>query len=89
MKFEKYIQYIDENSEIFTTLSDDLWDHPELGFQEFYAVERITTILKEQGFQVTENLVGIPTAFKATFGSGSPSMGICWIFWSEPRDPLT
>ena len=76
MLYEKYLKYIDENAEIFTQLSDDLWDHPELGFQEFYAVERITSILKEQGFRVTENLVGIPTAFKATFGEGSPSFGI-------------
>ncbi len=76
MLYEKFINFIDDNAEIFTNLSDDLWDHPELGFREFYAVEKIITILKEHGFEVTENLVGIPTAFKATFGKGSPSMGI-------------
>ncbi|MBQ3075372.1 MAG: amidohydrolase, partial [Clostridia bacterium] len=76
MKYENFLKFIDENSELFCKLSDDLWDHPELGFREFYAVETIVKILKEHGFSVTENLVGIPTAFKATFGEGSPSMGI-------------
>lgn len=76
MQYENFIQFIDDNADIFTNLSDDLWDHPELGFREFYAVEAIVKILKEHGFRVTENLVGIPTAFKATYGEGSPSMGI-------------
>ena len=36
----------------------------------------ITKKLEENGFKVTYNLSGIPTAFKATYGEGKPSLGI-------------
>ena len=34
-------------------LSDDIWKHPELGFQEIYAHEVLTQFLTEQGFQAS------------------------------------
>lgn len=76
MLYEKFLNSIDENSEIFCGVSDSLWDNPELCFQEHHAADLICGILEKNGFCVTRNLVGIPTAFKATFGSGKPSFGI-------------
>lgn len=76
MKFEKYLNVIDEKSESFCKISDELWDNPETAFEEYKAAKLITRFLRENGFDVTESLKGIPTAFKATYGSGSPSLGI-------------
>ncbi len=76
MQYQKFLDKIDENSEIFCGVSDSLWDNPETCFEEFHAAELITGILEENGFTVTRNLVNIPTAFKATYGSGKPSFGI-------------
>ncbi len=53
-----------------------MWDNAELAFGEYKASRMLTDILKENGFEVTQNFCDIPTAFKATFGSGSPSLGI-------------
>ena len=76
MLYEKYLNIIDEKKEIFCSASDYLWDNAELPFNEYRASRMLTELLKENGFEVTENFCDIPTAFKATFGSGSPSLGI-------------
>ncbi|MBR7163563.1 MAG: amidohydrolase [Clostridia bacterium] len=76
MLYEKYLHVIDEKKDEFCAVSDALWDNPETAFGEYYAVDLITKKLEENGFKVTYNLSGIPTAFKATYGEGKPSLGI-------------
>ena len=76
MLYEEYLKIIDEKKEEFCEVSDALWDNPETPFGEYKAVELITKKLEDNGFTVTRNLSGIPTAFKATFGQGRPSLGI-------------
>lgn len=76
MKYEKYLNTIDEKAEVFYGISDALWDHPETAFEEYEAAKMITKVLEDNDFTVTRNLDGIATAFKATYGSGSPALGI-------------
>lgn len=76
MKYEKYIKTVDDMAAVACHVSDTLWDNPETSFEEYTAVELLTQVLEENGFQVTRNLVGIPTAFKATYGTTGPSLGI-------------
>ena len=51
-----------------------IYENPELGGQEFKAVNYLTTLLKEYNFEVNERYLGLPTAFKAQFGSGKPAI---------------
>lgn len=74
--YEKYLKVIDEKAEELCALSDFLWDNPETAYGEYKAVDAITQKLTENGFTVTRDVAGIPTAFKATFGSTGPSLGI-------------
>ena len=76
MLYEKYLNIIDEKKDIFCEISDFLWDNPETLFGEYKAAEFITKVLEENGFEVTYNLCGMPTAFKATYGKSGPSFGI-------------
>lgn len=76
MLYEKHLSLIDERKDEFFEISDALWNNPETSFEEHFACELITKKLEENGFKVTYNVAGIPTAFKATFGEGSPSLGI-------------
>ncbi len=71
-------KYIEENKNGFISLADDIFDHPELGLQEHYAVENITTILKENGFDVKTDVFGFKTAFRATYkcGKGGYKVGL-------------
>ena len=76
MLYEEYLRVIDEKKDIFCGVSDAIWDHPETCFEEYFAAELLTDVLKKNGFCVTRGLCGIPTAFKASFGEGTPRLGI-------------
>ena len=51
-------------------MADDIYDHPELGFQEFHAQKVLTDYLREAGFQVETGTGGVETAFRAEFSNG-------------------
>ncbi len=65
-------QEITGKGDALCAFSDGIFDNPELGFQEKKALARYTEFLKSEGFQVETGLDGMPTAFKATYGSGKP-----------------
>lgn len=70
------VKYIDENAGIFTGVSDAIWARPELSLKEFESARLYCDTLRKYGFEVTENLDGIATAFCGKFGSGRPVIGI-------------
>jgi len=76
MRYERYLNLIDENSDIFCNISDALWENPEISFHEYEATKLITDVLEQEGFTVIRGVAGMPTAFTATYGSGSPKLGI-------------
>ena len=76
MRYEKYLNVIDEKGDIFRNIADSLWENPEISFHEYEAAKLITAELEKEGFTVTRGVAGMPTAFTATFGSGSPKVGI-------------
>ena len=73
---KKAIEYIDENAGIFTGVSDAVWSRPELSLKEFESAALYCSVLREHGFEVTEGLCGIKTAFCGKFGEGKPVIGI-------------
>ena len=76
MLYEKYLNTVDENAGEICAVSDALWDHPEISFEEYEAAQILAEKLEKNGFTVTRGVANIPTAFTATFGSGTPHMGI-------------
>lgn len=71
-----YQQYIDDNAQIFTDVSDAIWEYAELSLKEFKSAELYIKTLKEAGFTVESPVANIETAFKASYGSGHPVIGI-------------
>ena len=57
------------------TMSRAMYDHPELGLEEVNSSRMLREWLAEQGFKVEENFHGLPTAFRAVYGSGRPVLG--------------
>ena len=55
---------------------DMVFSFGELGFQEFETSKYLTTILEKNGFKVEKGISGIPTAWMATWGSGSPVIAL-------------
>ena len=76
MEKQKLYAIIEEKAPLLTGLSDKIWEYAELSMLEFKSTAAYVQILTEEGFDVTENLCGIATAFSGSFGSGRPVIGI-------------
>ncbi|MFJ3671469.1 amidohydrolase [Streptomyces sp. NPDC090106] len=63
---------IAELAPTYHRLSDAVWDHPQLRWEEHDAVTRHIELAESEGFTVTRDIGGIPTAFQAEKGSGGP-----------------
>ncbi|WP_182199924.1 M20 family metallopeptidase [Paraliobacillus salinarum] len=57
-------------------ISDDLFEHPELGDQEYRSMDVLVDFLKEHHFEVETGLVNRETSFRATYDSGKPGPAI-------------
>lgn len=60
-------------------MSDYIYNNPELGNEEYKAVEALTTFLKEHNFKIESPIADMDTAFKATFDSGKAGMTIGYL----------
>ncbi|MGE5484529.1 MAG: M20 family metallopeptidase [Ignavibacteriales bacterium] len=59
-----------------TALSERILHNPEVSLEEHNAVEWLTGFLESRGFGVEKGVGGMPTAFKATYGRGSPAVAV-------------
>jgi hypothetical protein len=73
---QEAMQFLDEHTEEFVSISDAIWSYAELGFQEYESSNLLANTLKHYGFKVEIGVAGIPTAISATWGSGKPVIGI-------------
>ncbi len=53
-------------------MSDWITQHPEIGFQETQAVDKLTAYLQAHDFEVTMPVAGLATAFIAKYKRGAP-----------------
>lgn len=74
--YEQYLKVIDDSSEEICGISDAIYDNPEIAFKEYFASKLIKDALRSHGFEIYENLAGMPTAFKAVYGKGYPNIGV-------------
>lgn len=68
--------YIEEKQDIICSVSDQIWEYAELSLKEYKSCALYCEVLKEEGFTVECPAAGIETAFAASYGSGSPVIGI-------------
>lgn len=67
-----------------TELSDKIWAFEEVAFQETQSAAALVAYAEANGFEITKGVAGIPTAFVAEYGSGSPIIGIMGEFDALP-----
>ncbi|MEU2091729.1 M20 family metallopeptidase [Nocardia beijingensis] len=58
-------------------LSHAIHDEPELAFEETRSVAKTIAPLAERGFEIEVGVPELPTAFRARYGSGSLTVGLC------------
>jgi aminobenzoyl-glutamate utilization protein B len=78
------IEYLNRSFAVYDKLQKTIWSHPELGFLETLSSADHQNHLKDNGFAVESGLAGMPTSYIATYGSGSPVIGILAEFDALP-----
>src|SRR5690606_2678552 len=70
------LDYLDRSFQTYDQIQKAIWSASELGFLETQSSGILQEHLRSQGFSVKTAQAGMPTAFVATYGSGSPVIGI-------------
>lgn len=60
-------------------ISNWMYEHPELGDEEYQIYDKLITLLKDEGFEVYEKYLDIPTCFRATYDSGKEGRTIAYM----------
>lgn len=69
-------QIIEEKKDKIIHVHDHIWEFAETRFEEFKSAELLCKVLTEEGFTVTKGVAEIETSFVASFGSGTPIIGV-------------
>ena len=69
------VEWLDERQHRFIRMADQIWAHPQVALQETFACELQIDDLIADDFQITRTVGGMPTAFVAEWGQGSPIIG--------------
>lgn len=64
-KKQKIVETVEAAREDLLKLSKNIHENPELGFEEFKAVDFISETLEKHGFTVEKGYGGLPTSFRA------------------------
>jgi amidohydrolase len=70
-------QRVVDNSATLLALSHRIHENPETRFEEKQSSAWVADALSDVGFSVSRGVADLPTAFVATYGSGSLNIGIC------------
>src|ERR1700741_3116016 len=69
---EEIWRLVDDRKDAFEGLSDRIWGMPELQYAEKRSVAEHIKELEREGFRITRELAGIPTAVMGEAGEGGP-----------------
>jgi aminobenzoyl-glutamate utilization protein B len=81
---QEVLQLVDQRAAHFSATSRTIWEYAELGFQEEKSSALLQSDLKAAGFRIQASVAEMPTAFVATYGQGSPVIGILGEFDALP-----
>ena len=63
---------IEEKQQAYLELSDRIWGMPEVAYTEYKSVAEHHKMLEAEGFAITQDAAGIPTAVIGEAGTGGP-----------------
>ncbi|TKT76341.1 amidohydrolase [Aquamicrobium sp. LC103] len=68
----------------FAAVADEIWAHPELGFEEVRSAAAQIRAMKAEGFRIERDVAGLKTAFIAETGTQGPVIAILGEFDALP-----
>ena len=78
------IASVEKHERELIAISDSIWALAETAFEEHQSARILADYAESQGFNVERGVAGIPTAFVATYGSGSPVISVLGEFDALP-----
>ena len=74
--YESIDQAVEQAAPAIKRIADEVWQLAELSLQEVKSAQLVMNMLQEEGFTITsKGTAGVPTAFIAEYGSGTPILG--------------
>ena len=73
---EQIWQIVDQKREDYIALADRVWGMPELAYGEHRSVAEHIAMLEHEGFRITKDVAGIPTAVMGEAGDEGPVIAI-------------
>lgn len=70
------ITWLNTRTPYIEGISSQIWHNPEIAHHEFETSDLLINESLRAGFSVDRGVAGLPTAFVASYGSGSPKIGI-------------
>jgi len=67
---------VDRRAQLLVEASHEIWDHPELKFEERFAHDLLVGLLQDQGVEVEAHAYGVETAFAARAGTEGPTVAV-------------
>ena len=81
---QQILQLVDQHATHFSSTSRTIWEYAELGFHEDKSSALLQKELQAAGFRIQSGVADEPTGFVATFGEGSPVIGVMGEFDALP-----
>ena len=81
---EAIIASVEKHEANLIEISDEIWALAETAFEENKSAKLLADYAEKQGFKVERGVAGMPTAFVATYGSGSPVISVLGEFDALP-----
>lgn len=78
------IASVEKHEKNLIDISDQIWALAETAFEETQSSKILADYAEKQGFKVDRGVAGMPTAFVATYGSGSPVISVLGEFDALP-----
>ena len=73
---QKALKKLDLQATHYGQIAKEIWKFAEVGYKEKQSSALLLGTLQQAGFTIQAGVAEIPTAFVATYGSGSPVIGI-------------
>ena len=76
LSYESIDQAVEQAAPVITRIANEVWQLAELSLQEVKSARLVMNMLQEEGFTITsKGTAGVPTAFIAEYGTGTPILG--------------
>ncbi|MYJ68958.1 MAG: amidohydrolase [Gemmatimonadetes bacterium] len=78
------LAHVEANAADYASVAQQIWDFAEVGYQETESSALLQEQLARAGFEIETGVAGMPTAFVASWGEGSPVIGVLAEFDALP-----